>query len=521
MSQRVDVIIEPVRLPGVSAERLRKAAAAHPAAAAHFSGTGGEPDADRLRVGPAEPLGHDPTEEAPFRAAVFDPQANVAVELRGRLDALDNAEVVPSTLRPLPSAAELRAAAEILRADPGFPAASGVIVYRPMPPLADLELPDGTRRRRPVLGVYNPSGRPVHRFAAVDIAARKVAWDARGLHEPSDNDCEERLPRGVDSIEDQGGHAAVRVRVVRAGGEELWNLVVVRPRDSAPQWNGKGSGVELREVRYRGRLVLRQAHVPILNVLYDDGVSYRDWQNGETLFRAHGSDPVGNGWRLCDRPPETILEAGDDEGDFQGVALHHDGRELRIVSELEAGWYRYVSDWRLADNGVIRPRFGFAGVRNPRTCMRHHHHAYWRFDFDIGGAASDTVEQLGADGRWTTIVRETSRRRGPDVREWRVRDKVSGAGYRIVPGARDGRADEFGVADAWFLRHHPDELADRVDIVGGDPAETRIRIDPFVNGENIDGANLVVWYAGHFLHDENNPAAHTGGHIVGPDLIPL
>ncbi|MEV5410764.1 hypothetical protein AB0K60_18200 [Thermopolyspora sp. NPDC052614] len=32
--------------------------------------------------------------------------------------------------------------------------------------------------------------------------------------------------------------------------------------------HGEGSGVELREVRYRGRLVLRQAHVPILNVLH-------------------------------------------------------------------------------------------------------------------------------------------------------------------------------------------------------------------------------------------------------------
>jgi hypothetical protein len=524
MSQNVQVILEPVRLPGAPAERLRDVAAAHPAVTAHFAGTdgaGGGLDADRLMIGPAEPLGHDPTKDSPFRATVFDPHANVAVELRGHLDALDDAEVTPSTLRPLPSAAELRAAAEILRADPRFPASPGVVIYQPMPPLADRELPDGTRRRRPVLGVYNPSGRPVHRFAAVDIPAREVEWDAKGVHAASDNDCEKRLPRGVEAIEDPGGPAAVRVRVVEAEGGELWNLVVVRPRDSAPRSNGKGSGVELREVRYRGRLVLRQAHVPVLNVLYDDEVSYRDWQNGETVFRARGSDPVGHGWRLCDEPPKTILEAGDDEGDFQGVALHHDGRELRIVSELEAGWYRYVSDWRLADDGVIKPRFGFAGVRNPRTCMRHRHHAYWRFDFDIAGASSDVVEQLGADDRWTRIVRETSRRRGPDVREWRVRDKVTGAGYRIVPGRHDGRADAYGVADAWFLRYHPEELSDGVDIVGGTPAETRIQIDPFVDGESIDGANLVVWYAGHFLHDENSPTAHSGGHIVGPDLIPL
>lgn len=520
MSQDVEVIIEPVELPGASAEGLRQVAAARPEVAAHFSGDG-RVDADRLVVGGVETLGHEPAGGSPFRATVFDPAANVAVELRGRLDAPEEAEAVPSTLRPLPSPAELRAAAEILRADPAFPAASDVVIYQPMPPLADRELPDGTRVRRPVLGVYNPSGGPTHRYAAVDLAARAVEWDAFGLHPASDNDCERRLPRGVDSIEDRGGPAAVRVRVVQAGLQELWSLVVVRPRDSTPQTNGKGSGVELREVRYRNRLVLRQAHVPILNVLYEDGLSFRDWQNGETVFRADGEDPVGPGWRLCDTPPKTILESGDDRGDFQGVALYHDGEELRIVSELEAGWYRYVSDWRLTNDGVIKPRFGFAGVRNPRTCMRHRHHAYWRLDFDIAGASSDVVEQLGPDG-WTRIVRETSRKREPGVREWRVRDKNTGAGYRIVPGHHDGRADAFGVADAWFLRYHSRELADHVDIVEGPASQTRIQIDPFVNGENIDGANVVVWYAGHFLHDELNPAAHAGvGEIVGPDLIPL
>ncbi|MGK5643340.1 hypothetical protein ACSNOK_34505, partial [Streptomyces sp. URMC 126] len=80
-------------------------------------------------------------------------------------------------------------------------------------------------------------------------------------------------------------------------------------------------------------------------------------------------------------------------GNFRGVAFHHDGSELRIVSELAAGWYRYISDWRLADDGVIRPRFGFAGVSNPCTCRVHTHHAYWRLDFDIAGAADNRVDE--------------------------------------------------------------------------------------------------------------------------------
>jgi len=31
---------------------------------------------------------------------------------------------------------------------------------------------------------------------------------------------------------------------------------------------------------------------------------------------------------------------------------------------------------------------------------------------------------------------------------------------------------------------------------------------------------VVVWYAGHFVHDENHPSPATG-HIVGPELWPV
>src|SRR5664280_49369 len=76
-------------------------------------------------------------------------------------------------------------------------------------------------------------------------------------------------------------------------------------------------------------------------------------------------------------------------------ATSHDPGIRYRRGELPAGWYRYVSDWRLRDDGTIGPRFGFAGTRNPRTCMRHQHHVYWRLDFDIDGAGRDVIEQRG------------------------------------------------------------------------------------------------------------------------------
>jgi hypothetical protein len=485
----------------------------------------GEVDPERLRIGAPEVIGREKRGDSAFVAMVFDPRENRAVEVRGRLDALDDLDVRPSAARPNPSTQELRDAAAVLREDPAFADFAGrddVVVYQPMPPLADLERDDGTTVRRIALGILDPVGSPRHRFVAVDLSDQVVDWDSPILDHP-DGDCEDHLPVGVESFDDAGGLAQVRVRVLR-GGEELWDLVVVRPRDSTPTTYGKGSGVELRFVRYRGRLVFWQAHVPILNVLYDDGVTFRDWQNQETPFLADGADPVGAGWRLCTSPPATILEAGTDVGNFQGVALWYDEGELRIVSEVQAGWYRYVSDWRLRDDGTIGPRFGFAGTRNPRTCMRHQHHVYWRLDFDIEGAGRDVVQQRGwiVPGRstWVRLLRETSRKRSFLARSWRVLDRETGRGYAITPGVTDGTADAYGGADLWFLRYRATELDDGVSVVDGTPADTQIQIGRYLTGESIDGADVVVWYAGHFVHDEEHPSPHQG-HIVGPELRPI
>jgi hypothetical protein len=515
----LQVIIEPVETPGLARDLIREVVGRHDGVVSFLDA----PDPARLVISDADVLGRDPDERATFEASVFDPATNRAVHVRGRLDRSDELEVSPSAFRPNPTRAELRGAAAILRRQDAFPDGDDVVIYAPMPPLADLDHPDGTSTRRPTLGVYNPGGSPRHRIVAVDSAAGTVDWAPTGVDAATDDDCEAHLPEGVESMPDTGGRAKVRVRVLR-GGVELWNLIVVRPRDSAPQALGKGSGVELRKVHHRGRSVLSRAHVPILNVLYDDGITFRDWQNQETPFHAAGSDPVGPGFRLCSTPPATILEAGDDAGNFQGVAFHYEDGELRIVSEVQAGWYRYVSEWRLRDDGVIKPRFGFAGTRNPRTCMRHQHHVYWRLDFDIDGAGGEVVEQRGVISAglpaWTPIVRETKRRRGPAARSWRVRDKSSGRGYRIVPGPADGTADAYGVADLWLLRYGPDQYDDGVSVVGGSPADTQVRLDKHLSGQSIDGQDVVVWYAGHFVHDEHAPSSHQG-HIVGPDLIPL
>ena len=453
-----------------------------------------------------------------FKAAVYDYDNRRTVVATGVVDDPGSVEVDEAALQPQPGEDELAEAVERLRADDlvGADIVAGTLLpYQAMPPLLNTTRPDGSVERTVNVGLYAPDGDGVrHRFAAVNLVTGTVEHAPAGAPEHSSADCG-HPPR--DGCAQGRRSGAVRVRVSQ-GSQRLWDLVVARPRISSGL---NGSGVELKDVRYRGMVVLRRAHVPILNVEYDRSVdlqgcgpTYRDWQNEEACFVAEGDD-VQPGYRACPRPAKTIFEAGTDRGNFRGVAFYIRSRQLFIVSELAAGWYRYVSEWRLALTGMIRPRFGFNGVRNPCTCKPHHHHAYWRFAFDVDGKPS-TVEEFndpaleGNTGSWHTIVRETRRARRPaSERKWRIRN-VDGKGYVLVPGDNDGTRDRFGVGDLWVVRRRSGEIDDGT---GSD----RARIGQFVNGQRVDGKPLVVWYAGHFKHAEGTDQDHH----VGPQLNPL
>jgi hypothetical protein len=314
---------------------------------------------------------------------------------------------------------------------------------------------------------------------------------------------------------------------VKQGGTTVWKFLVVRPAASS---GTNGSGVELRYVDYRGKRVLYRAHVPILNVNYDGDACgpYRDWQNQEGMIQATGTD-VSPGFRLCSAPATTILDTGSDTGNYLGVAIYVEGHEVVLVSEMEAGWYRYVSQWRLHTDGAIRPRFGFSAVQSSCVCNVHHHHAYWRLDFDIRTPGNNRVREfndppLSAGSKWHEKHYEIRRSRDPARhRKWRVENASTGEAYEIIPGPNDGVATAspdwpFPRGDVWFLRYRATEIDDGV-VAIGPPYEAGL--DAWVNGEPINGADVVVWYGAHFTHDITHEKPGEFGHIVGPDLKPV
>jgi len=309
--------------------------------------------------------------------------------------------------------------------------------------------------------------------------------------------------------------------VISRGSEEIWRFICIRP--SASSGNNR-SGIELRDVRFRGKMVLSRANAPILNVQYYQNLCgpFRDWSWQEGMFVANGTDvPNTNGGiRICTDEPETVLDNGTDTGNYRGVAIF-DREEVTLVSELNAGWYRYISKWIFHDDGMISPRFGFGATTNSCVCNGHIHHVYWRFDFDVATAANNSIAEL-SQGVLKDMGTESMRQRVSGEEYWKVSNTVSGETVIIRPGPLDGNYDKFGQGDLWLLRSHfPTEIDDSGQPTGD--CSTCAHLNPMLNSESIAGQDVVVWYGGHWVHDHfdgpSGPNHADGPHVNGPDLI--
>jgi hypothetical protein len=478
-----------------------------------------------LRVEWLEPeLAHGAKRRRPlpaetFRATFYNYTRNNAVVAVGSLENRDALNIEDVGLQPQPSEDEFDAAVQLVieEEELGPALREGMLQpYRPMPPLVLNELPDGRSERVLAVGLLPVNSDLRHEIVGVNMN-RGVVERYEGGASPFARADRETCEPPPSADQATATSAAGQVWVtVRQGRTVLWRFLAVRPAASS---GTNGSGIELRYLDYRGKRVLYRAHVPILNVRYDRPPCgpYRDWQNQEGMLEAHGTD-VAPGFRLCSSPARTILDTGSDSGNFLGVAIYVQGLEVVLVSEMQAGWYRYVSEWRLHVDGTIRPRFGFAGVQNSCTCQAHHHHVYWRLDFDIRSAGNNVVDEFNDpplfSSNWHRKGYEIRRSNDPSrKRRWRVSNRDSGEAYTLIPGPNDGLADSFGVGDLWILRYRGTELDDGQDFTM-DPVLARANLHKFLNGENIEGKDVVLWYAAHFMHD-----GHAGSHIVGPDLV--
>lgn len=453
-----------------------------------------------------------------FRSTWYDYDANRAVIVEGSLDAPGELTLTPTTAQLAPTPEEFEEATRLALEDPATAEAyerGEVEFFQAMPPVVPNDAgdrticvgirPTDTTERGEIAGANLSEGQIVHYAGGTPPTSRVGGF----VCNPPPTAAQGGPGRGT------AGWARL---VYRRNGQEVWSLTVRRPASSAGTW---GSGVELMNVRYRGKRVLQQAGVPILNVEYENNACgpYRDWQYQENPFEVGPviSSPAAGisvvQWA------KTIRELRDDTGNYSGVAAFYDGlrQEIVVMSELEAGWYRYVSEWRFGMDGTITPRFGFDAVQNWCTCQAHTHHVYWRLDLELGNG-NNTFQQDDGNGTWTTLSTEAQRERD-DVagRRWRVTDPASGDGVLILPRSGEDPADVYGIADAWFVTDKPTEYDDANVPGPGLPAQAGI--GAFVDGENLVNADGVLWYGAHFLHDDSNPQTNQT-HTVSLRLVP-
>jgi hypothetical protein len=457
------------------------------------------------------------------RITVYDYTRNRCVFINIKSLKSKAVEIVESGFQPEPNDEEFESAVQIMLKHfahlQKHHEKKSIRIYRPMPPILEEQSPTGEIERTVHVGIqsYTPDVR--NEIIGVNMITHKlVQFERRApvLSHAGDSLCGVNDASQGTTAKGTAGQCWV---TVKQGGQEIWKFLVIRPAASS---GTKGSGIELKFVDYKKKRVLYQAHVPILNIRYDNDACgpYRDWQYSEGAFNANGTD-VAPGIRLCNSPATTILDTDNDTGNFKGVAIYVQGQEVVLVSEMEAGWYRYISEWRLNSNGDITPRFGFGAVQNSCVCNLHHHHVYWRFDFDIETPGNNLVQEfndpiLVGNSHWHNKSFEIRRLKDSSrKRKWKVQNTTSARAYEIIPGANDGVADSFGIGDLWVLRYHgSSEFDDGYTGTGGTPEQCKEHIDNFINGEEVINKDVVIWYAAHFTHDVNVET----GHIVGPLL---
>jgi len=295
--------------------------------------------------------------------------------------------------------------------------------------------------------------------------------------------------------------------------DPLWEMCVLRPSDSS---GTDGSGLELRDVHFRGVQVFKRAHTPILNVDYDSGTCFRDWLYSENPFEMILAQQPCSGVCEVSEPARTVCDVATDPvnpvGDCSswsssaslcrtGVAVHRTAGTLTLTSHGQAGWYRYSYRWRFHTDGTIEPEFGFGTYSDTFSDSTHRHHVYWRFDFDIAGPDGDVVSE-GATPFTSEVSRQWSDPDGTDG-PWRVVDQATGLGYELSPGAQDLQLpvwrdldgdpdlelDPFARTDMLATVYRPSELDD-----GSFGCE--IAPSVLVNGESLVGQDVVLWYRG-------------------------
>lgn len=308
----------------------------------------------------------------------------------------------------------------------------------------------------------------------------------------------------------------------------------------------RNEGIVLSEIYYSPpngtpRKVLQEASLSQIEVHYDDGHTAlyhagTPGLGGKQLLTLEAADCpagtlLGNGVRalLCQQVgPRGYL--------YKYYSVQKQGEALALFSISEIGQMTYIVQWRFFDDGTIEPtvgeggrlwrigqdaRYGLPtnvdGAGETAIGIGYVTNYWWRLDFDLANnGANDYVDEFTVDAQngnrelvttVTELTSESARSTDPDrKRSWRVRDgsvtnsdghavsyhlEPKQAGYRYVgPASEPWSANDLYVTVDQGCEHLPirNDAAHLEDTPCGN------HVADYVNGEAINGADVVLWY---------------------------
>lgn len=485
----------------------------------------------------SDPAGSPPTM---FRATYYNYASDVAVIAEGDFAGKQPIKVREERFDPIASPEEFEAAKQLIAAEGKLTSRGEIEFYEAMPPVSNLNgerlVNIGVRNLETgdnqIVGISFKNDAVVRYADNAPPTARATAGAGCGV------------PSSGQGSTGAGVAGTLSLTALESGNPNpVWEMIVVRPSASS---GGpfEGSGVEIRDVKYRGKSVLKRGHLPVLNVQYVSGCGpFRDWQYSEGFFQIPTTGvtfPAGpnGGFAQIASPgvATTIVETGNDTGNFQGVAIYQQNvggvNEMVLVSELNAGWYRYIMEWRFGFDGRIKPRYGFGSIQNSCVCIQRNHHAYWRFDFDIV-QPNNKIFIMERGRKFLRPIETESAffRNYARNRSFLIQNANGDEAYTLVPNPTDSAVtdalgnltDPYGKGDFWLLRFQgtaasPGEIDDP-------NTNSSINIDPWVNGESLVNQDIVIWYGAHQTRKDDAgftaPNVLTGQHVIGPELRPV
>ncbi|TXH72006.1 MAG: hypothetical protein E6Q85_07070 [Thiothrix sp.] len=315
-------------------------------------------------------------------------------------------------------------------------------------------------------------------------------------------------------------------------------------------------GIILSKIHYtphngQRRLVLNQAGLAQIHVPYDDnGARYHDISDyglGGNYMTALNANDCPGGKLLKFGSKSVICQQNETRGSaFSTQTESLQGNSFSLFSVSKIGAYNYIPIWRFLDDGSIEPGVGATGalqrfgdrsvepqgwlVAENKVGIAHLHNFFWRLDFDLNGSSTDDyVEELnfGSTAGKTSLAKtritsEVARSVDPNTsRLWRVVDGVAKnakglpISYEIrLPQSEQqdlGPASEaFTQNDLYVTRHKSCEL-----FASHNPTLNNCanNLADFVDGESLNGADLVLWPSTTFYHmpraeDAPNMDAH-------------